>query len=329
MLHILINPGSSSGSGINKWTEIEKLFQKYGAQYTVHQSSPSRSIEDICGELTGDGRDCTLVILGGDGSMNWAVNGIRDFARTKIGFIPIGSGNDLALDIDLPKDIEELVRRISKEEVVRRCDIGRVTYHNRCDELDPFSHRPVKDPPKDLPPYRLFNISSGIGFDAACCQSAEVSRFKKVLNRIHLGKLIYLAAAIKLILTAPMEPATITFTDADGTVRTREFRHLLFAVCMNHRYEGGGFKFCPDASVEDGIMDVCMAGDLNRLNFFRIFPTAYDGGHLAYDGVEADRSVSVDIRTSLPLWVHTDGEVACRSSAVSFDILPEKLQMIV
>ena len=337
MLHCIINPASSSGRGLRQWEAIERCLIANGAEYEAHFSDAAHSIEDIAASLTDPSgkteplEDRTLVILGGDGSMNGAVNGIRDFAHTRIGFIPIGSGNDLALDLGLPSDQEALIRTILKEEVVRECDIGRVTFHNRTELLDPFTHMPVEaaSAAESGAPYtRLFNISAGIGFDAACCQGAEGSRFKKLLNRIRMGQLVYLYNAVKLILTAPMKPAEIIFTNKKTNRRTRLIKRMLFAVCMNHCYEGGGFRFCPDASASDGMLDTLMAGDLNRLNFFRIFPTAYDGGHLKYQGVNVERSDTVEIRTALPLWVHTDGEVTCKSSHITVDLLPEKLRII-
>jgi diacylglycerol kinase family enzyme len=98
---------------------------------------------------------------------------------------------------------------------------------------------------------------------------------------------------------------------------------------MNTCYEGGGFKFCPDAVNSDGLLNMCGAGNLNRMNFFRIFPTAYDGNHLKFDGLFSDQGKSFTIRSSTPLWVHTDGEVLCKSSCITVDLFPHKLQLLV
>ena len=124
-------------------TEIEERFKKSGVPYKVHFSSPAHSIEDICEELTSSGENVNLVILGGDGTMNAVVNGIRDFEHTKVGFIQIGSGNDLMKGLGIDQKIDDLTDSILRGEVVRTCDIGRVTFHNRIDLLDPFTHRPI------------------------------------------------------------------------------------------------------------------------------------------------------------------------------------------
>ena len=214
MFHIIVNPQSSTGRGKSKWEKIEQHFVKSGAAYKVHYSSPANSIEKICGELTSTGEECTLVILGGDGTMNAVVNGIRDFERTKVGFIQTGTGNDLVKGLGISSDIETLIDSILRNEVVRVCDIGRVTYHNRSSILDVFTHKPL-DPSSGMSQadrgsdgypgsVRLFNISAGIGFDAAVCQQADNSKLKLLLNKIRMGKLIYISEAIHMILASPM-----------------------------------------------------------------------------------------------------------------------------
>ena len=333
MFHIIVNPSSSSGRGKSKWDKLEARFRQSGVPYKVHFSSVSNSIEKICAELTSRGEDCNLVVLGGDGTMNAVVNGIQDFEHTKVGFIQTGSGNDLIKGLGIKMRGTELVDSILRGETVRTCDIGRVTYHNQSSLLDPFTHKPLKEASgitqdSALSPstgkVRLFNISAGIGFDAAVCQRADSSGLKTILNSIRMGKLIYISEAIHMIFASLMAGMKIT---CDG--RETERPRTLFAVVMNTCYEGGGFKFCPDAVNNDGVLGLFGAGDLNRMNFFRIFPTAYNGNHLRFKGLFSDKGKSFTIRSAVPLWVHTDGEVTCKSSEITIDVSPHKLQLLI
>ena len=332
MFHIIVNPSSSSGRGKSKWDKIESRFRQSGVPYKVHFSSSDNTIEKICEELTSRGEDCNLVVLGGDGTMNAVVNGIQDFEHTRVGFIQTGSGNDLIKGLGIKKRRGELVDSILRGKTVRTCDIGRITYHNQSSLLDPFTHKPLKEtvastkasgsvPAAD--PVRLFNISAGIGFDAAVCQRADGSALKTLLNSLRMGKLIYISEAIHMILASPMVGMKIN-CDGRETFRPR----TLFAVVMNTCYEGGGFKFCPDAVSNDGVLGLFGAGDLNRLNFFRIFPTAYNGNHLRFKGLFSDKGKCITIRSADPLWVHTDGEVTCMSSNITIDVSPHKLQLL-
>ena len=335
MFHVIVNPTSSSGRGKSQWDKVETLFRKSGAPYKVYFSSAQNRVEDICEDLTSRGEECRLVILGGDGTMNAVVNGIRDFEKTKVGFIQTGSGNDLIKGLGIKKSREELIETIIKGETVRTCDIGRITYHNRSSVLDFFTHKPVSDKSAghiteeasadsgESDNVRLFNISAGIGFDAAVCQRADSSFLKSVLGKIRMGKLIYISEAVHMILASPMVGMKIT-CDGKTTYRPR----TLFTVVMNTCYEGGGFKFCPDAVSSDGILNLFGANDLNRMNFFRIFPTAYDGNHLRFKGLYTDSGKCFTITSAIPLWVHTDGEVMCKSSRITIDVYPHKLQLM-
>ena len=189
MFHIIVNPGSCSGRGLDNWHKIEPRFKENGEAYKVYCSSIDKTIRELAAEITSGTEDVIkLVVLGGDGSVNEAVNGIRDFKKTRLGFIPVGSGNDLSLSLGLPGEQERIIDRILRGEVLRSVDIGELITHNRSCELDPVSHAPIpglQEPHKSGERW-LFNISSGIGFDAAICQQAVISPFNQFLNRLSL-----------------------------------------------------------------------------------------------------------------------------------------------
>lgn len=332
MFHVIVNPSSSSGRGKSKWDKTEPEFRRAGVPYKVHFSSADHTIERICHDLTSQGEACDLIVLGGDGTMNAVVNGIADFEHTRVGFLQTGSGNDLMKGLGINKNTGERIDSILQGKTVRKCDIGRITFHNQSSLLDPFTYKPVREsaradkrgPGAQGDRERLFNISAGIGFDAAVCQRANASGFKALLNSMHMGKLIYISEAVHMIFASPMVGMKIT-CDGRETFRPR----TLFAVVMNTCYEGGGFKFCPDAVCDDGALNLFGAGNLNRMNFFRIFPTAYSGNHLRFDGLFTDKGKSFTICSSVPLWVHTDGEVMCKSSEITVDLYPHKLQLLI
>ena len=103
-IDFVINP--ASGHAVKAWKKVEKLLQGR-CDYHVHRSENGRNTEVICRELSSAGEDVTIVVVGGDGSMNDAVNGIQDFTHTRLGLIPCGSGNDLAKDLNMPRKLEE------------------------------------------------------------------------------------------------------------------------------------------------------------------------------------------------------------------------------
>lgn len=314
LFHIVINPVGASGGTMKVWHKVEPLFQSAHIDYVVHTSTIEDGIENICHRLTDTLEKTYIVIIGGDGTLNEAVNGIVNFKNTMLGFIPCGSGNDLARALHISKNVKEVFESLKDGTIKHICDVGEITFHNSVDEYR-----------GKLPSHiRRFNVSAGIGFDAEICQKVHVSKMKKVLNKIHLGKLSYIFEAVKVIFGAPMIPFDITL---DGDMK--KYTKCLFAVGMNHAYEGGGFKFCPNAKENDELIDICLADHLTRFDFFKIFPYAYNGNHVKFKGVHTFKAKTIKIDTEKPLWVHTDGEVYCRSSSISMRLLDEKLNMIV
>ena len=72
--HVIINPGSASGQASLYWSKINYLFKDI--DYTIHFSTLDHDIDRICEELTKDlSGDINIIVLGGDGTMNAAING--------------------------------------------------------------------------------------------------------------------------------------------------------------------------------------------------------------------------------------------------------------
>ena len=317
LFHIVINPVGASGQTNKIFQKVEPYLIKNNIKYKVHTSTKDKGITSICEELTSTNEEVYIILIGGDGSLNEAVNGIVNFDKTRLGFIPCGSGNDFARSLNLPKNLEDIVEVLFEGEIQRKVDVGEITLHNYSDdfrELPPLTNNKI---------IRRFNVSAGIGFDAEICQNVHISKLKPFLNKIHLGKLSYILVAIKVIFTAKMIPAKITLDN-----KTIECDKCLFAVGMNTAYEGGGFKFCPNASGEDNLLDICYVNNLAKINFFKIFPYAYSGNHIKFKGVYTSTAHNIDIQTETPMWVHTDGEVYCKSTHITMHLLDDKLNLL-
>lgn len=317
MYHIIINPASRSGRGARIWTgQIEpELIEKnvaYQAYFSEKAGEVRRLAEQITTEHTDD-TDLKLIVLGGDGTVNEALQGIADLSKVILGYIPTGSSNDLARDLGISKDPKQALELILQNTAPRVMDLGRLTY------LD-------EDQPEES---RLFAVSCGIGFDAAVCAEAMNSRIKDTMNRMGLGKLTYLGIALKQLLTARKVSCTLTLEDpVHGEQTVLQLPRFLFVTCMSHRYEGGGFMFCPPAVDSDGILDLCCVGNISKGLVLLALPTAFFGKHYFVKGIDAYTATQMSITTSAPLWVHTDGEVTRKSCGFRVECLPGAIRMI-
>ncbi len=317
---VIVNPAGAGGKTAAFWKKWEPCFS--GAAYEVHYSTKEQGIFEITQELTSQGNDVNLVIVGGDGSMNEAVNGIADFSHVKLGLLPCGSANDLAKDIGMQEDMAAQIRTILQGETVRSIDVGEVILHNQSCRIDPRTK--IADEAEIQEERRLrFNVSAGLGWDAEICRCVDVSPMKQPLNKLHLGKLIYIAEAIRTVF------AMNTFhcdVQADG--KTLHYDRCVFCALMNHRFEGGGFMFGPHAKNSDGILDLCAVNDVTPIDFFRMFPKAYKGKQFESRFAFEERCKEYHFRTDRPVWVHTDGEAPCMSSDITVHLLKEKLNLL-
>ncbi len=320
MYECIINPSSRSGRGKSLWNELKRQLESAGIEYRVHMTGGPGDAIRVARELTADieGPDKRrLVVLGGDGTLNEVVSGICDHSRVLLGYIPTGSSNDFARGLKLPRNKEALIRSIVAGEKVRTLDVGKLTYNHQTHD---FSR--LHDDRQEST--RHFIVSAGIGFDAAVCEEALSSNTKNFFNRIGLGKLTYGAIALRNLLRADWIGIEV---EADGRPLT-SLDHFLFAAIMLEPYEGGGFRFAPDAVSDDGLFNLCLIGDMTKPQMFYALPHAYFGRHYGLPGVYHYTAGSIRIRTSIPMWVHTDGEVMMKSDDITLTCLPRALDMM-
>lgn len=323
MYYIIVNPASKSGRGAKIWSILEQILDEKEIEYKVFFSREAghviKLVRDLSASLLSPDSNSILklIVLGGDGTLNETVQGISDFSRVEIGYIPTGSSNDMARDLKLPHDPVQILNDILSCEKPVLMDLGCLTYESTSDQFS----RQHSD---ELLSKRYFTVSSSIGFDAAVCEEALTSKFKKVLNKIGLGKLTYLAIALKQLIMAKKISCDITLDD-EKVIHLPKF---FFIACMNHQYEGGGFMFCPGANYQDGIIDICAVGNLPKWKALIALPFAFSGKHYRFDGIDHYTASKVHLETSAPLWVHTDGEVSMMSSSITLTCEKEKIQLL-
>lgn len=308
MYHILINPASRSGSGRKLWKEVVEpyLIQKK-ITYVSYFSKKPGDVARLAGQIASGGtaeEPVRLIILGGDGTFNEALQEISDFSTVILGYIPTGSSNDLARDLKLPKNPSLAMEQALNATNIHKMDVGCLTFTDGT--------------------RRRFAVSCGMGFDAAVCEEVNRSSFKIALNKIGLGKLAYLAIAVKQLLTARGVTCKLTLNGHTELTLNK----LLFITGMIHRYEGGGFLFGPNADAQDGKFNLCtVTNKLPKAVILLALPTAFWGKHYLFPGIEPYEAEGIHISVSSPLWIHTDGEVLRQDSEMTVTCMRKALQI--
>lgn len=307
MYHVIVNPASRSGKARKIWIKIEQELIAKQIPYETYFTKAAGDATAYAEALTDnvDGAHVNLLVLGGDGTVNEVINGIRDVDKTRVGYIPTGSSNDLARDLRISSKPPEALQAIVKADTICNMDLGVVKYTIENDGEQSIIER-------------RFAVSCGVGFDASVCDEVAHSRMKKVLNKLGIGKLCYLAAALHQIVCRPKIPCKIYLDEHEPICLDR----FLFAVGMVHRYEGGGFMFCPNADMQDGKLHMCVVGNLGAMRILRILPTAFKGKHVRFDKIDEYCAENIRVELAEPMWIHVDGEapskvIACEMTCLS------------
>lgn len=113
----IINPKARSGMGMKAWQKIESELKARHINYRVYLTKRRGHAAKTAAFITADDKRHTIVVLGGDGTVNEVVNGIKRPDLITFGYIPIGSSNDFARGLKLPKDpMKALQSVLSPEE---------------------------------------------------------------------------------------------------------------------------------------------------------------------------------------------------------------------
>lgn len=308
MYCFIVNPNSGSGKGKKIWRRLEKQLNHTGEEYEAYLTEKPGDAVKMAAYLTeGCKESGIIVVVGGDGTVNEVLNGLAFCGPVTLGCIPVGSGNDLAKSLKLPKRPGRCLKKILDPRYHKLLDYGVLSYGN-----EEVAHR-------------RFVVSAGTGFDAAVCQNLLSFRVKDVLNKVHLGKVNYILAGLKQLLTAH---PTKGYLLLDG-VQKVEFNHIYFISAHIHPYEGGGFKLAPKAMPSDGSLDICVVNNVTKRKLISILINAYLGNQTGYRGVRHYTCREAEIHTDKIMPVHVDGESCFCQKDLQIRCIEKKVRFII
>jgi diacylglycerol kinase (ATP) len=148
--------------------------------------------------------------------------------------------------------------------------------------------------------------------------SAAVAQRANGMSKALGGRTTFFYALVRVFLAWRN---TVVHVDLDGDRRSGRMHDVIVA---NGRYHGGAMLLAPEAQPDDGLFDVLLIGDVNKLDFASTAPKLYRGTHLAHPKVDLvrARNVSVDAAERLP--IELDGEQV-GTTPVRFEIVPSAL----
>jgi diacylglycerol kinase (ATP) len=289
---VICNP--ASGGGAYDPDEIRNELDGMDIEW-IQTEGPGDAAE-----AAQDWRTGLLIVAGGDGTINDAVNGLGKAGFPEgvtLGILPAGTGNDLAATLEIPNDAD-LAEDVIRQNRVRTLDVARV-------ESEGVGER--------------FFINVATGGLGAEISDANEGEFKK-----RWGKLSYLRASLEVAKDFDVRELTLYL---DG--EPREVR-AVNVVVGNCRYAGGGWLAAPKANPEDGLLDVVIIEKLGLADVLQLAPQSLArSDYLDKEGVFSARAKEIRVETQPPgLEFTADGEVIGDEPA-EFSVIPHALKVVV
>jgi diacylglycerol kinase family enzyme len=113
-------------------------------------------------------------------------------------------------------------------------------------------------------------------------------------------------------------------------VGDREWRQgILLCAAANGRIYGGGMKIAPEAKPDDGLLEICIADPMNRLQIMRALPRLVAGTHVTMREVKMLRAPEMELELVNPAPVQLDGDVIDTSGYTTFrmSVLPGAIRV--
>ncbi len=229
------------------------------------------------------------VTLSGDGLVGCVVGVLREFPGSLLGILPGGRGNDTARMLGIPLAIEPACEVIAHG-VPRDLDIGDVEG-------------------------RSFIGVASLGFDSDANRIANAAPPR-------LGRLVYVYGAMRAL--AAWKPATFELQLDGEPITTTGYS---VAASNTGRY-GGGMQIAPDASLDDGLLDVVLIAQHSKRGFMRNLPRVFGGTHVHHPAVRILQGRELRVDADRPFTVYADGD-PIGDTPVTIRIVPHALRVLV
>lgn len=302
---VIVNPNAGKRKGEKDWPVISGLLNdagfEYMAAFTTHRGHAMDLVERNI--MAGYRK---ILVVGGDGTLNEAVNGI--FRQTRfettdiiVGMIMVGTGNDWGRMYNLREKYKKAVKTIRKSRLFIQ-DACRVTY--------------FKGEKEEM---RYLVNMAGMGYDAMVAHMTN-----RMKDKGGGGPLAYLINLVKGLFQYHSSYLEINIDDT--TVYSGRVFSMNVGIC---KFNGGGMMQLPFAIPDDGLLDVTIYKDVTKMTVIRHIKKLYSGElkDLPFVEVYTGKTVTVKSTIKSQANLETDGE-SLGHTPFRFEIVPRSVKVI-
>jgi diacylglycerol kinase (ATP) len=300
----IANPCAGGGRVGRLWPQLAQRLRARFGDLSLRLTESPRHATRITRELIENGFDL-IIAVGGDGTISDVVNGfLYDdtplCADVELGIVPVGTGGDFRRTLGIPADPGQAVEILSGGKALA-IDVGKISL--------------VADDGSAVRRYFVNLVSFGMG--------GEVAANVRNLLTMFGGRTAFLWATLKSLVTYHGRRIELEL-DRNGQLLPFFISNVALG---NGRYHGGGMQPCPEAILDDGLLDVTVIDYMNPLEVLRDIRALYSGDVYRLAKVHRLQACRLAGRAEQPTAVEVDGEVLGRLP-LEVEVLPRRLNVL-
>ncbi len=292
MISLIANEKANWGSGRWKVRQVTAFLAVQGLSASVFTTQHPGHARELAATAAAQGVD-TVVVIGGDGTINEVISGLLTSGRSHgpcIGIIPSGSSNDFSKSLGIPQRWQEACEVIVRGRV-REVDVGQAGPHYFCS-------------------------ASCLGY------FAEVAAKSLAMKKLR-GSLRYVIPAFGVIRN--MTEGWEMTVRADGRVLHGNYAVLL----VGNAPRFGGLTMLPGAQPDDGLLDCLLIEMADKWEALQLIALAYRKALDHHKKATRLQATSISVALARPTQLCNDGEMARDVfESLEYHVLPRRLRVL-
>jgi YegS/Rv2252/BmrU family lipid kinase len=289
---LISNPGAGKASESDKNLKlVTDYLEKNGFKVDVALAKPKEEATPVAKRAVKDGYKI-VIAMGGDGTIEAVMRGMVG-GKARLGILPTGTENNIAMSLGIPKDLQEACALIASDNTLK-LDLGQVT-----------TRKGKK--------FVFFEMAT-IGLSAAVYPDA---------NKAASGKLSGIKATAMTFIRQENRPKVFLTLDNESKVEVE----TMLVMVSNTPVFGKNFKVAPNASMQDGLLDISVYPDFSKVELLRYYAAVMDGGYSGDGKVQHYQARKLKVKSSPKLDVMADG-VELGKGTVSIKVRKGALRVI-
>jgi YegS/Rv2252/BmrU family lipid kinase len=289
---LIANPGAGkvSESAANLITVIGYL-EKNGLKVDVAFAKPKEEATPIAKQAA-KGKYKIVIAMGGDGTIEAVMRGLVG-SKARLGIVPTGTENNIAKSLGIPIDLEQACALITSNNF-SKLDVGQLT-----------TSKGKK--------FSFFEMAS-VGLSAAIYPDAI-----KAVS----GKIAGMKDSAMTLIHQETRPKVFLTLDGESKIEV----DTMLVMVSNTPVFGKKFLVAPNASLQDGLLDISVYQDFGKAELLGYYAKVMDGGYSGNGKVQHYQARKLKVKSSPKMKVMADG-VELGKGTVTIKMRPGALRVI-